>query len=117
VTPATNGRAMKAKGSLFEREVAAFLRAAGFVHAERAYGAGRPGDVGDIDGLPGVVLECKAHRAIDLAGWVDEASRERTTAGADMGIVVAKRRGRPVDDAYAVLPLYQLARLLKAAGW
>ena len=50
---AVNGRAMKAKGSAFERDVVAFLRDHGHPFAERHYGAGRPEDVGDIDGIPG----------------------------------------------------------------
>ncbi len=64
-----SGTAARRKGSIWERAVVAYLRQHGFPHAERAYGAGRPQDVGDIDGLPGVVIEAKNHRSIDLAGW------------------------------------------------
>jgi Holliday junction resolvase len=110
---ATNGRAMKVKGSVFEREVVRVLRAAGHAFAERAYGAGRPGDVGDIDGLPGFCIEAKCHRALDLAGWVDEAVTEAANAGAGVvPVVVAKRRGKPAEDAYAVMRLTDFARLI-----
>jgi Holliday junction resolvase len=101
------------KGSTFERALVAYLQEHGFPYAERAYGAGRPADVGDIDGLPGIVLEAKACRALELAAWVDEAERERLNARADYSIVVAKRRNKPTADAYAVLPLWQLVRLLR----
>src|ERR1039458_8619926 len=37
--PATNGKAMKARGSQFERDVARYLAAHGHPYAERAYGA------------------------------------------------------------------------------
>ena len=95
-----NGRAMKAKGSAFERQVAEYLRDHGHPHAERAYGAGRPADVGDLDGLPGYVVECKCHRTIDLAGFMHEAVAEAANVGPDIvPVVIAKRRNRPIRDA------------------
>lgn len=109
---ATNGAAMKAKGSAFEREVVRVLRQHGHPHAARAYGAGRREDVGDVVGLTGFVVEAKAHRALDLARWADEAAREAANAGpAAVPVVVAKRRGRPAEDAYALLRLADLADL------
>jgi len=101
----------KRKGSAFELEVARFLQGAGFPHAERAYGAGRQDDRGDIDGLPGLVIECKNHKTHDLSGWLDEAERERNNARADYGVVVVKRRGKAAAKAYAVLTLEDFARL------
>lgn len=105
------------KGSSFEREVAAFLNAHGFPYAERSYGAGRPQDVGDLDGVPGICFEVKNCSKLELAGWVDEAEGERINARALFGIVVAKRRRKPVADAYVVLPLAQMAALLVEAGY
>jgi len=111
--PAVNGRAMKARGSQFERDVAQFLRDNGHPYVERAYGAGRPDDRGDLDGLPGYVVEVKCHRALDLAGFVDEAVREAANVGGDIvPVVIAKRRNRPVADAYAVMRLADWAQLV-----
>jgi hypothetical protein len=47
-----------------------------------------------------------------------EAEVERINAGAEIGIVVAKRRsyGNPADQ-YAVLRLDELLKLLKKAGY
>ena len=113
---ATNGAGMKAKGSAFEREVVRVLRSHGHSHAARAYGAGRPRDVGDVAGLEGFVVEAKCHRTLDLAGWADEAAREAANAGERIvPVVVAKRRGRPAEDAYAVLRLADLCDLLARA--
>ncbi len=107
----------KRKGDGFERAVVTVLRDAGHLYAERAYGAGRPADVGDIDGLPGFVIECKAHRALDLAGWVDEAIAEAGRVGDDVvPVVVAKRRGKPTERAYVVLELATFARLIAEAS-
>ena len=109
---ATNGRAMKAKGSAFEREVVAYLRDNGFPYCERHYGAGRPDDVGDIDGIPGWTVEVKAHKTMDLAGWIDEAEAERQHGRQRFAAVVAKRRNRPTADAYVVMSLSTFAELL-----
>lgn len=100
------------KGSAFENEIVRYLRENGHPFAERAYGAGRPDDRGDIDGLPGWVLEAKCHKSLDLAGWANEAEAEAANARAPWWAVIAKRRGKPVDSAYVVMPLSQFARLL-----
>ena len=47
------------KGDRGERDLVAQLRALGLVDADRAYGAGRFDDRGDVDGLPGIVGQCK----------------------------------------------------------
>ena len=104
------------KGSTFERDVVRCLHAHGHRYAERSYGAGRPDDVGDIDGIPGVVIECKNYRTIDLAGFMDEAETERVNAGAELAVVVVKRRQKPAGQSYAVLTLHDLAELLKLRG-
>ena len=109
---AINGRAMKAKGSAFEREVVAYLRDHGHPYAERHYGAGRPEDVGDIDGIVGFTLECKAHKALALADWTDEAEHERQHGRQRFAAVIAKRRNRPTADAYVIVPLSTFAALL-----
>jgi Holliday junction resolvase len=103
----------KRKGDTFERDVVAYLREQGFPYVERAYGAGRPDDIGDIDGIPGWCIECKDHKTLRLAEWVDEVRREQAQAGAEFGVVVAKRRQRPIGQAYVVMELEQLVRLLK----
>lgn len=109
----STGRSSRVKGSAFEREVVAVLRANGHPHAERAYGAGRADDRGDIDGLPGFVIEAKACRALDLAGWMGEAVAEAANAGPGVvPVVVTKRRGKPAADAYAVLRLEDFAQLI-----
>jgi hypothetical protein len=108
----TGGASQKRRGSTFERDVAGHLREHGFADAERAYGAGRQLDRGDIQGVPGWVLECKAHKAIDLAGWCDEAERERVNASQPYSAVIAKRRGKATGAAYVVLSLDAFARLL-----
>jgi Holliday junction resolvase len=108
----TGGAAPKRKGSTFERDLVAYLRANGFPAAERTYGAGRPDDVGDIDGVPDFTIEAKAHRAIDLAAFADEAETERVNAGRRFAAVIAKRRNKATSAAYVIVTLEQFVRLI-----
>ena len=58
-----------------------YLSAHGHPYAERRAMSGSR-DRGDIAGVPGWVLECKAHASIDLASAVDEATTEQANDGA-----------------------------------
>ena len=107
------GRAAKAKGSQYERDVVHYFQDNGFPEAERAYGGGRPDDVGDLANVPGVTGEIKNHKDIDLAGFMDEAKREQANARTPYGVAIIKRRMKPVAESYVVLTLEQFSRLLR----
>lgn len=109
-----SGNPNKDRGSEFERQVAKFLAENGFPYAERRYGAGNTQDKGDINGLPGLVIECKSVKTIDIPGFLREAEREKENAKADYGIVVIKRKGTTdAGRAYVVMELKDFARLWK----
>lgn len=85
------------KGATFEQDTSDYLAAAlGDDRIERRVKHGT-NDRGDIAGLrihgKRVVVECKNHKRMELAEWVDEAETERGNDDADYGIVVHKRRG------------------------
>jgi hypothetical protein len=95
------------KGTAAEVAVVRCLRECGWPAAERRRLAGRQ-DRGDIAGIPGVVIEVKNCRAMDLAGWVTEAQREALgpvyapgglVPQAELAIVWHKRPGKgdPLD--------------------
>ena len=94
----------KRKGSAAELAVAKWLRKLGWIHAERSR-AGWQDDRGDIDGMPGVCIEVKAEKKIDIPGYLRELEVEMENAKAWTGTVIIKRRGSMnVDDWYAVMP-------------
>ncbi len=94
----------KRKGSAAELAVAKWLRKLGWIHAERSR-AGWQDDRGDIDGMPGVVVEVKNEKKIDIPGYLRELEVEIENAKAWTGTVIIKRRGSTnVDDWYAVMP-------------
>ena len=94
----------KRKGSAAELAVAKWLRKLGWIHAERSR-AGWTDDRGDIVGMPGVCIEVKNEKKIDLPGYLRELEVEIANAQAWTGTVIVKRRGSMnVDDWYAVMP-------------
>ena len=94
----------KRKGSAAELAVAKWLRKLGWIHAERSR-AGWTDDRGDIDGMPGVVVEVKNCKTISIPEWLRELEVEIANAQAWTGVVIAKRKGSTdVDDWYAIMP-------------
>lgn len=102
----------RAKGTSFESAVVTFLIEHGFPYAERRAMQGK-NDRGDIAGVPGFVLECKATARIDLGEFVTETETERKNAGARYGATVIKRRGKSIGDAYVAVPLSQFVELIR----
>jgi len=89
----------KAIGTAAETAVVRCLNANGWPHAERRALRGRD-DAGDITGTPGICWELKAgdaaHRASDtlIDGWMRDTELERGNAGADLGVLVLRRKGK-----------------------
>jgi len=96
--------AARQTGTAFESAVVNYLRDHGFPHVERRAMNGQA-DRGDVAGVAGWTLECKAVRALDLAGWASEATREATNARTPWWAVIVKRRGCSVAQSYVVLSL------------
>lgn len=108
--------ASKRKGTAAESAVVAWLQANGHPHAERRALAGI-NDKGDIAGVPGVCIEVKNHKSLDLAGWCAELVVEIANAKARTGVVIAKRRGKSdVGEWYALMPAHIWLDLLGRAA-
>lgn len=108
--------AAKRKGTAWESAVVRWLSDDGYANVERRALHGAY-DRGDVAGIPGLVIEAKACKTLDLAAWVGELEEEMRNDGAETGVVLAKRRGRAdPKDAYAIMPAYVWLRLLKEAG-
>lgn len=104
-------------GARFERSVADYLAATVDDRIDRRvkYGAKDRGDIGGVRAVLGgrVVIECKDHAALDLAGWTREADTERGNDDAVAGIVVHKRRGTAdPGDQYVTCTVRDLVALL-----
>jgi len=89
----------KATGTAAESAVVKYLRENGFGNAERRALHGST-DLGDITGIPGVVIEVKAGKAAETASdglvnaWLAETNIEQRNAKAAAGVLVLKRKGK-----------------------
>lgn len=105
--------ASKRKGTAAETAIVNYLRAMGFIHAERRALNGTL-DRGDIAGIPAVVIEAKNCARQELAAWVTEAEAERDNDRASLGVVWHKRRGKgDPRDWFVTMSGEQFTRLLR----
>lgn len=98
------------KGPLAEKQVVEYLQAHGFPNAERRVMGGK-NDKGDVAGVPWT-LEIKNRTLDQLADAMNEARRESENAGTTRYAFIKKRRGKSIDHAYCVMPLWLLAELM-----
>jgi hypothetical protein len=104
------GATERRKGATYERQIAAYLRTLG-AHSIRTQPLGGRQTLGDLTNPWGLHLELKNHQRLDLAGWIDQATRDATADRTP--VVIIKRRGT-TDPArsYAVLELHHLIHLI-----
>jgi hypothetical protein len=104
----------KAKGTSFETLVARYL-VCHFPDAGRHPLHGTV-DLGDIRGVPGLVIQCKCHKRDQLSAWLTAAHDQAANAGARYGVVVHKRHGRgQAGDQYVTLTLADFAHIYALA--
>lgn len=116
ISSAAQSRTIKARGRAGANAVVAWLQAHGRPHVERRVLMGSA-DQGDVTGWPGVVIEVKTVKRIDLATFADETEAEIENAGADTGVCVIKRRGTTdVGDWYVLLNVQRWHDLMVEAG-
>lgn len=88
----------KATGTSFESALVRHARDNGFPGADRLPLSGAL-DRGDVGLCPGLIVECKAGKAAELASdgqivkWLEETERERVNANAAIALLVTKRKG------------------------
>ncbi len=102
----------KRTGTAWETRLVRYLVEHGFPYAERRALEGNH-DRGDVSGVPGVVIEAKCARRIELAAWVDEMVTEKRNAGAQVGAVVFPRRNHAPGRAYVVMELSDFVELIR----
>ena len=101
----------RARGTEFETATVNYLHDNGFPAAVRT-GSAAYGD-GDITGISGIVIENKNQAKMDLSGWLNQATKSADRRGKnELPIVVHKRRGKNVSQAYCTLSLESLVKLI-----
>ena len=92
------------KGTAFETLVVDYLRQH-FPYAMRHPLHGTV-DLGDVHGVPGLVVQCKNAKRTELSEWIKSAHEQAANAGVSYGIVVHKRRGKAhAEEQFVTLTL------------
>lgn len=86
------GAMSRRKGATAERAVVVYLRSLG-VPADRTSRGADVHGMGDIDGIPGVVVEVKAAKSPAPATWLVQLEAEMAAAHAPRGVIVWKPPG------------------------
>lgn len=92
------GKMSREKGKRFERQVAALFKEAGYQDAHRtAQFRGNTGAAGDVEGVSGLHIECKAQERMTLYDWREQAVRDATAEGkGNIPIVIHKQNNKEV---------------------
>ena len=114
-----NRASAKQAGSRFERTTADYLRdnLSEFIDRKVRTGAKDTGDIANVRTAKGrkVTVECKDYGGqLKLPEWIRESELERHNDGADVSVVIAKRRGTAKPgEQWVILTVDGLMELLR----
>ena len=96
-TASEQGKASRDKGKRFERYVANLFREYGITAKRTVQFCGKTGQAGDVDGVPGVHVECKAVEKLNLEAAYAQSVRDAEAAKkGEVPIVIHKKSRKPV---------------------
>ena len=107
------GRGAKAKGSDYERALAAYFNKAFNLDAYRTplSGGGRAEALPDLCGTPGIAVEAKRTERLSLHDFMSQAVKN---AGSDLPVVITRRSRQPLEHSYVFMRLNEWAQLYRA---
>jgi Holliday junction resolvase len=85
------------KGKRFERYVANLFKDWGYEAHRTAQYKGNTGEAGDVEGIPGIHIECKHYKAIGrVYEWYEQSERDARAAGkGELPAVIFKADAQP----------------------
>ena len=108
------GKMSRDKGKRFEREVAQLFKEHGYDAHRTAQFKGKTGAAGDVEGVPGIHIECKHQERMNLYDWmnqsIDDASAEDK---GNLPVVIHKANNKPVlvsmlfEDGFELYAAYR----------
>ena len=75
--------------------------------------AGWAQDMGDLSGIPNLCVECKDTAPSAIGSSMDKALVSWENTKQQYMVMFQKRRGKPVEDGYAVMPISNWLELYK----
>lgn len=72
---------------------------------------GNPAAFTDIGGLEPWIIDVRTSQKSDISSALNDARNAARAAGSEWYLTIMSRRGRPIEDSYAVVPLHIMARI------
>ncbi len=72
---------------------------------------GNPAAFTDIGGLEPWIIDVRTSQKSDISSALNDARTAARAAGSEWYVTIMSRRGRHIEDSYAVLPLHIMARI------
>ena len=121
------GNKHKAKGTSFETLIVNYLKEQNICNARRTALAGE-NDAGDIHGVvqardvpaKELAIQCKNQKSFKLSEWLNATVEQASKLTRGVPLLVVKRPGKgaaSVGESYAIMPLEDMLKLLKDAGY
>lgn len=88
------GKMSRDKGARFERIIASYFREYGYDAHRTAQYCGKTGKAADVEGVPGLHIECKHCERMSLYDWMDQAVRD--TKNEIKPVVIHKANNKPI---------------------
>lgn len=90
------GKASRDKGKRFERDIANFFKSYGIAARRTAQFCGKTGQAGDVEGIPGIHVECKAVEKLNLETAYQQSVRDSEAAErGEIPVVIHKKSRKP----------------------
>ena len=91
------GKMSREKGKRFERFVANLFKDWGYEAHRTAQYKGNTGQAGDVEGVDGIHIECKAQERMNLYEWIEQAERDARAEGkGNFPVVIHKANNKPI---------------------
>lgn len=65
----------------------------------------------DIGGIDPWIIDVRTSNKAEISTALNDARAAARVAGTDWYVAIMSRRGRPIEDAYAIVPLHLMARI------
>lgn len=91
------GKMQREKGARFERTVAGLFRDWGYNAFRTAQYEGKSGNCADVEGVPGLHIECKHCERMQLYDWIGQAIRDNEASKVkQLPVVIHKANNKDV---------------------
>lgn len=85
------------KGARFERTVASLFKDWGYKAFRTAQYEGKSGNCADVEGVPGLHIECKHCEKMQLYSWMEQADRDNNASKKRaIPVVIHKANNKPI---------------------